>query len=112
MLSLAIADDIGAIAVIAVFYTETVRVQSLIVGGLLLAIIYLVHRVGIQRPMLYALLGVLFWVAILRSGIHATIAGVILGFMVPTTARLSFAEFENIGTDVVQALPRRAGRQR
>ena len=103
LLSLAIADDIGAIAVIAVFYTEALRVQSLIVAALLLAIIYLVYRVGIQRPMLYAVLGVLFWVAILRSGIHATIAGVILGFMVPTTPRLSFADFENIGTDMVKS---------
>ncbi len=103
LLSLAIADDIGAIAVIAVFYTETLRVQSLIVAALLLVIIYLVYRVGIQRPMLYAVLGVLFWVAILRSGIHATIAGVILGFMVPTTPRLSFADFENIGTDIVKS---------
>jgi len=101
LLSLAIADDIGAIAVIAVFYTETLRVQSLIVGALLLVIIYLVYRLGIQRPMLYAVLGVLFWVAILRSGIHATIAGVILGFMVPTTPRLSFTEFDNIGSDIV-----------
>jgi Na+:H+ antiporter, NhaA family len=102
LLSLAIADDIGAIAVIAIFYTETVRVKALIVGLLLLVIIYLVYRVGIQRPMLYAVLGVLFWVVILRSGIHATIAGVILGFMVPTTPRLSFAEFESIGTDAVK----------
>lgn len=102
LLSLAIADDIGAIAVIAIFYTETLRVESLIVGLLLLVIMYLVYRIGIQRPVLYALLGVLFWVAILRSGIHATIAGVILGFMVPTNPRLSLAEFENIGSDVVR----------
>ena len=102
LLSLAIADDIGAIAVIAIFYTETVRVQALIVGALLLVILYLVHRVGIQHAMIYAVLGVLFWVAILRSGVHATIAGVILGFMVPTSPRLSFAEFERIGTDVVR----------
>jgi NhaA family Na+:H+ antiporter len=101
LLSLAIADDIGAIAVIAIFYTETLRIQSLIIGLLLLLIIYLVYRLGVQRPMLYALLGILFWVAILRSGIHATIAGVILGFMVPTTARLSFAEFESVGSDIV-----------
>jgi len=101
LLSLAIADDIGAIAVIAIFYTETLRIQSLIIGLLLLLIIYLLYRVGVQRPMLYALLGVLFWVAILRSGIHATIAGVILGFLVPTSPRLSFAQFESVGTDIV-----------
>ncbi len=102
LLSLAIADDIGAIAVIAIFYTETLRINALIVGALLLIVIFLIYRLGVQRPILYALLGVLFWVAILRSGIHATIAGVILGFMVPTTPRLSFADFESIGTDVVK----------
>jgi NhaA family Na+:H+ antiporter len=102
LLSLAIADDIGAIAVIAIFYTETLRINALIVAALLLVIMFLVYRLGVQRPILYALLGVLFWVAVLRSGVHATIAGVILGFMVPTTARLSFADFEGIGSDVVQ----------
>jgi len=102
LLSLAIADDIGAIAVIAIFYTETLRVNALVVGALLLIILYLVHRVGIQHSMIYAVLGVLFWVAILRSGVHATIAGVILGFMVPTSPRLSFEEFQRIGTDVVR----------
>lgn len=102
LLSLAIADDIGAIAVIAIFYTETLRIEPLVVGVLLLVIMYLIHRVGIQHSMIYAVLGILFWVAILRSGIHATIAGVILGFMVPTTPRLSFAQFESIGSDVVK----------
>ena len=102
LLSLAIADDIGAIAVIAIFYTDTLRVEALIVAALLLVILYLVHRVGITHSMIYALLGILFWVAILRSGIHATIAGVILGFMVPTTPRLTFAQFESIGTDIVK----------
>jgi Na+:H+ antiporter, NhaA family len=102
LLSLAIADDIGAIAVIAIFYTDTLRVHSLIVAALLLIILYLVYRVGIRHSMIFALLGVLFWVAILRSGIHATIAGVILGFMVPTTPGLSFEQFDRIGTDVVK----------
>jgi NhaA family Na+:H+ antiporter len=102
LLSLAIADDIGAIAVIAIFYTETLRLESLFVGLLLLVIIYLVYRLGIQRPIVYAVLGILFWIAVLRSGIHATIAGVILGFMVPTTPRLTFADFERIGTDIVK----------
>jgi NhaA family Na+:H+ antiporter len=102
LLSLAIADDIGAIAVIAIFYTESLRVEALIVAAVLLIIMFLVHRVGIQHSMIYALLGILFWVAILRSGIHATIAGVILGFMVPTSPRLSFSQFESIGTDIVK----------
>ena len=89
LLTLAIADDIGAIAVIAIFYSDSLRVESLVIGLLLLAVIFLLRKVGISQPVLYFVLGVGFWVAILRSGIHATIAGVVLGFMVPTTATLS-----------------------
>src|SRR5271157_4248068 len=61
LLTLAIADDIGAIIVIAFFYTDTLRLQSLIVGVLLLTIMYLVYRVGVQHSMIYAVLGVAFW---------------------------------------------------
>ena len=89
LLTLAIADDIGAIAVIAIFYSDSLRLESLVIGLLLLAVIFLLRKVGISQPVLYFVLGVGFWVAILRSGIHATIAGVVLGFMVPTTATLS-----------------------
>src|ERR1035438_10244796 len=89
LLTLAIADDIGAIAVIAIFYSDSLHVESLVIGLLLLAVIFLLRKVGISQPVLYFMLGVGFWVAILRSGIHATIAGVVLGFMVPTTDRKS-----------------------
>src|SRR6516162_5414364 len=80
LLTLAIADDIGAIAVIAIFYSESLNFESLVIGVLLLVVIYLVLKVGISQPVLYFVLGVGFWVAILRSGVHATIAGVVLGF--------------------------------
>jgi NhaA family Na+:H+ antiporter len=102
LLTLAIADDIGAIAVIAIFYSASLRFESLVIGLLLLAIIYLVRKVGISQPVLYFVLGVGFWVAILRSGIHATIAGVVLGFMVPTTATLSLREFQELGAGIVE----------
>ncbi len=102
LLTLAIADDIGAIAVIAIFYSDSLRVQSLVIGLLLLAVIFLLRKVGITQPVLYFMLGVAFWVAILRSGIHATIAGVVLGFMVPTTATLSLHQFQEIGIEIVE----------
>ncbi len=102
LLSLAIADDIGAIAVIAIFYSDSLRVQSLVIGLLLLTVIFLLRKVGITQPVLYFMLGVAFWVAILRSGIHATIAGVVLGFMVPTTATLSLHQFQEIGIEIVE----------
>src|SRR5271165_4033893 len=96
LLTLAIADDIGAIAVIAFFYTDTLHVQPLFVGALFLLVMFGLRRIGISRAIVFVVLGVAFWVAVLRSGIHATIAGVILGFMVPTTPKLSLEQFQEI----------------
>jgi len=100
LLSLAIADDIGAIIVIAVFYSGSLDRVALLTGLVILAMIVLLLKVGISRPVVYFVLGVSFWIAIQRSGIHATIAGVILGFLVPTTAPLSLKEFQDIATDM------------
>ena len=102
LLTLAIADDIGAIIVIAFFYTGTLHVQAFFAGAFFLLVMLVLHRIGVSRSIAYVVLAVLFWVAILRSGIHATIAGVILGFMVPTTPRLSLDEFQEIGGDMMQ----------
>ena len=102
LLTLAIADDIGAIIVIAFFYSDTLHVQALFVGALFLLVLFALRRIGVLKTMPYVVLGILFWVAILRSGIHATIAGVILGFMVPTDPRLSLDEFQEIGTDMIR----------
>ena len=98
LLTLAIADDIGAIAVIAIFYSGPIDVSSLIIGLVLLGLIFAVLRVGISQPILYFVLAVGFWLAMLRSGIHATIAGVILGFVVPTTAPFSIQEFQEVAS--------------
>jgi NhaA family Na+:H+ antiporter len=106
LLTLAIADDIGAIAVIAIFYSDSLHVESLVIGLLLLTVIFLLRKVGISQPVLYFMLGAGFWVAILRSGIHATIAGVVLGFMVPTTATLSLREFQETGLEIVERFRR------
>jgi NhaA family Na+:H+ antiporter len=100
LLSLAIADDIGAILVIAVFYSSSLDRTALFLGLIILGLIFVLLKLGISQPILYFVLGVGFWVAILRSGIHATIAGVILGFMVPTTATLSLQDFQDIATDM------------
>ncbi len=101
LLTLAIADDICAIAVIAIFYTSSLNGAALIAGLLLLGLIAILQRLGISQPVLYFVLALGFWVAMLRSGIHATIAGVILGFMVPTTAPFSLQEFEEISSTML-----------
>lgn len=96
LLSLAIADDIGAIVVIALFYTETLHLEHLVIGALLLALIFLCRRLGIDKSIIYAVLGVAVWLAILRSGIHATIAGVILGVLVPVRSRIPLETFGEV----------------
>src|SRR5580765_8103746 len=86
LLSVAIFDDLGAIVVIALFYTTELSFLSLaIAGGLILALAAL-NRAGVTRPAAYILVGVPLWVAVLTSGVHATLAGVILAFFIPLRA--------------------------
>jgi len=96
LLSLAIVDDIGAIAIIALFYTQTLHLDQIVIGALLLAMILFCRRLGVASPLVYAVLGVAFWLAILRSGLHATIAGVILGMLVPVRSRIPLDTFGEV----------------
>jgi NhaA family Na+:H+ antiporter len=89
LLSLAIADDIGAILVIAIGYTESLNLMALVWGAVGIAVLPLLIRVGIRNQMIYYLLMVLTWLAFHESGIHATIAGVIFGLMMPTRSWVS-----------------------
>jgi NhaA family Na+:H+ antiporter len=86
MLALAIVDDVGAILVIAFFYTPTISLPALAAAGGLLALLLVVamRRAPIS---VYAVVGFFFWAAVLRSGVHATIAGVILGLIAPITPK-------------------------
>ena len=101
LLTLAIADDIGAIMVIAFFYTGDLRIKALFVGAFFVLVMLVLYRIGVTRMIPYIVLGIMFWASMLRSGIHATIAGVILGFLVPTTPRLSLDQFQDIGSDMM-----------
>jgi NhaA family Na+:H+ antiporter len=81
LLGLAIVDDLGAIIVIAVFYTSSINVEALGLGIACLVFVALALRAGLQQWPLYLVLGVGAWLAVLESGVHATIAGVALGFL-------------------------------
>ncbi len=81
--SLAIFDDIGAILIIALFYTATISLAALIVSaGCILALAFLNKR-NVEAKSLYIAIGIVMWVALLKSGVHATLAGVILAMFIP-----------------------------
>lgn len=81
--ALAIIDDLGAVIIIAVFYTASLSVVDLAAAGLIVAALICLNRYGVRRLSPYLVLGVLLWAFVLRSGIHATLAGVILAFTIP-----------------------------
>ena len=84
LLAFAIVDDIGAIIVIAFFYTESIAIEALLIAGLLLAATAALRRLGLTSTMAYIALGVLVWLAISGSGVHATIAGVLMALLTPS----------------------------
>jgi NhaA family Na+:H+ antiporter len=86
LLALAIFDDLGAIVIIAVFYTANLSVLSLLLAGGVLIIMLALNRLGVTRIAPYALLGIVLWVCVLKSGVHATLAGVAMAFAVPMRA--------------------------
>jgi len=92
--ALAIADDLGAVLVIALFYTQTIVVPLLGIAAVLLSVLVLFNRGGIRHPLPYAVLGILLWLALLKSGIHATLAGVLLAFTVPARPIYTPHQFE------------------
>jgi len=96
LLSLAIADDIGAILVIAIGYTESLNLTALALGAAGIALLPLLIRAGIRNQAIYYLLMVLTWLAFHESGIHATIAGVIFGLLMPTRSWISETRLEDI----------------
>lgn len=85
LLALAIVDDVGAIAVIAIFYTNEIDVPWLTAAVILLVVVYIMQRVRIWYVPIYTVIGAVIWFAALESGVHATIAGVALGLMTPAT---------------------------
>ncbi|MEG3640109.1 Na+/H+ antiporter NhaA [Magnetococcus sp. PR-3] len=83
LLTLAIIDDLAAIVIIALFYTSDLSINSLIVSGSALTLLFLMNRLGVKGVASYILVGLVLWVAVLKSGVHATLAGVALGMVIP-----------------------------
>ena len=91
--ALAIADDLLAVLVIAVFYTADLAVGALALVGAVLVLLIVANRLGIRRPVVYAVLGVALWIAVEASGVHATVAGVLLALTIPSRTRIDASAF-------------------
>jgi len=96
LLALAIIDDLGAIIVIAVFYTSNMSFMSLAIAAVMIITLFAMNRGGVVNNTAYILVGIILWTAVLKSGVHATLAGVILGLMIPIRDnQKSFHELEH-----------------
>ncbi|MEJ2115636.1 MAG: Na+/H+ antiporter NhaA, partial [Gammaproteobacteria bacterium] len=81
--SLAIFDDIGAILIIAFFYTSKISIIALLVAAISCTVLYMLNKLNISKTSMYIFIGVIMWGAMLKSGVHATLAGIILAMFIP-----------------------------
>ena len=87
LVALAIVDDLGAVIVIALFYTDTINLMSLGLAGLMFAVMLVFNRLGIHMLLPYFIVGLSMWFFMLESGVHATIAGVLAALAIPSTPK-------------------------
>jgi NhaA family Na+:H+ antiporter len=86
---LAIVDDLGAVLVIAIFYTKEIRIEGLLAAAGALGAMWFMRRMGIKSYLAYTAWGALAWFGVLFSGVHATVAGVLIGLLTPLTFKVS-----------------------
>lgn len=89
LLALAIVDDLGAILVIAFFYTKEIRFEGLLLAVAALGLMWFERKKGIKSYAAYVPFGIMAWFGVLYSGVHATVAGVLIGFLTPLTFKIS-----------------------
>ncbi len=93
LVALAIVDDLGAVLVIAIFYTEQIQFLPLILAGVSFIIMVIFNRIGIHMILPYFVMGLFMWFFMLESGVHATIAGVIAAMAIPSKPRATPVDF-------------------
>ena len=92
--AVAIVDDLGAVIVIAFFYTSEISMNSLALGGFFLLALFTANQIGVRNTLFYAVMGIGgLWLAVLLSGVHATIAAVLAAFTIPTSKRINTSLF-------------------
>ncbi|EKO3411507.1 Na+/H+ antiporter NhaA [Vibrio fluvialis] len=83
LLALAIIDDLGVVVIIALFYTSDLSTIALTVGFIMTAVLFMLNAKHVTKLSAYLIVGLILWVAVLKSGVHATLAGVVIGFAIP-----------------------------
>jgi NhaA family Na+:H+ antiporter len=92
--ALAIADDLGAVMVIAIFYTDTINFSELISAGFFIGVLLIANFAGVRRTSFYALVGFIgVWMAFIFSGVHPTIAGILIAITIPARTKISENEY-------------------
>jgi NhaA family Na+:H+ antiporter len=108
LVALAIVDDLGAVAVIAIFYTETIVWEALGAAAVLVGVLISLNRFGIRSPIPYFLVGTLLWMAFLESGVHATVAGILTAWTIPARSKFD----SDLFGDKIGALSQRMHQRR
>lgn len=101
LVGLAIVDDLGAVIVIALFYTEQIYTNWLLLAALFLLILIIFNFWGIRRPLPYFIVGTALWVCMLESGVHATLAGVLMALTIPVTPKFDARLFVDKMRDIL-----------
>ena len=104
LLAAAIFDDLGAVLVIAVFYTDVVEIGPLLIAFALLGLVPVLNRLGVRQVPIYVLIGVAAWAAMLESGVHPTVVGVSLGLLTPWRSWYSSADFSETSGRMLERL--------
>jgi len=102
--ALAIADDLLAVAVIAVFYTPDLSILPLMVAGVFTILMVVANRVGIRATWVYTVLALLVWVDVLGSGVHATIAGIMVAMVIPVRPSIDPRELKDVARELLDQL--------
>jgi len=104
LVAVAIVDDLGAVIVIALFYTETLNLIALFVAALLFFVLIVLNRGGVRWSLPYILVGIILWIAMLKSGVHATLAGILLAFSLPMRPKYDPKRFVSHIHDMVERI--------